>query len=145
MTQIIVGVDGSQASRAALRWAVAHAAGRYAGVRAVHAWDAPAVGPEDRERMLTYPAELEAQARRELDVVVDAVIAAAPSTAAPNIERVVRRGSAAECLLEDAADADLLVLGAQGLDAADRSTLGRVSLEVLTRATCPVVVVPSLS
>ncbi len=68
---------------------------------------------------------------------------ASPSTAAPRIERVLRHGPAAECLLQDAAGADLMVLGARGLDATDRSPLGRVGRHVLAAATCPVVVVPT--
>jgi nucleotide-binding universal stress UspA family protein len=142
VAHIIVGVDGSQASRAALGWAVRHADAGTAEVRAVHAWDAPAVGSEDIG-MLIDRDELERQARRELDDVVDAVAVASPSTAAPRIERVLRQGPAAECLLHDAAGADLVVLGARGLDAADRSPLGRVGRHVLAAATCPVVVVPT--
>ena len=94
--------------------------------------------------MLIDRDQLEVQARRELDDVVDAVADCSPSTAAPPIERVLRRGPAAECLLEDAAGADLVVLGARGLDAAtDRSPLGPVGRQVLAGATCPVVVVPT--
>ena len=143
MSHIIVGVDGSRASRAALGWAVRHATDRTAEVRAVHAWDAPVVGPEEIG-MLIDRAELEGQAQRELDDVVDAVADCSPSTAVPPIERVLRRGPAAECLLQDAAGADLVVLGARGLDAAtDHSPLGPVGRQVLAGATCPVVVVPT--
>lgn len=142
MSHIIVGVDGSRASRAALGWAVRHATHRTAEVRAVHAWDAPVVGAEEIG-MLIDRDELEVQARRELDDVVDAVADCSPSTAVPPIERVLRRGPAAECLLQDAAGADLVVLGARGLDATDRSSLGPVGRQVLAGATCPVVVVPT--
>ena len=142
MSHIIVGIDGSQASRAALGWAVRHVDARTAEVRAVHAWDAPVVGAEE-VGMLIDRDELEGQARRELDHVVDAVAVASPSTAAPRIERVLRQGPAAECLLQDAAGADLMVLGARGLDSTDRSPLGRVGRHVLAAATCPVVVVPT--
>lgn len=138
---IVVGVDGSDQSRNALRWALDEARLRGAEVEAVQVWDYP---------VLTYipgvvspPTfahdDLEAEARTELDQAVDAVLDDVEG--APGVERVVIEGSAAEQLLRRAGDADLLVVGHRGRGGFADLMLGSVAHQVSAHATCPVVIV----
>lgn len=118
MVSIVVGVDGSPASAAALRWALAEAALRRSPVQACHAWLPPPGGAADE-------AGLESAARA---VLRDAV---AGTPAAP----VLVRGMASSVLLDAARHADLLVVGMAG-------HVGLVTRHVVTHAACAVVVVP---
>jgi nucleotide-binding universal stress UspA family protein len=136
MRKFVVGVDGSQASRAALRWAIDEAVERHASVRAVHVWDWPTIGTNRLARLMIDHDELETQARRELDLVVDAVDT---SSLATPVERIVRCGRPAEWLFNEAKGADMLVVGEQGLGGV---VVGSVGEQVVHHPRCPVVVVP---
>ena len=59
------------------------------------------------------------------------------------IEAVAEEGGPAAVLLEQAADAALLVVGSRGLGAAKRLVLGSVSKEIANQARCPIAIVPS--
>lgn len=139
MQHIVVGIDGSKASCDALAWAVGQARDNGATVQAVHAWSPPDLGADPIARGLGDPRSLEAEARRELDLVVDG--ADDDGLVAP-VQRTVVGGPAAGALLAAAAGADLLVVGSRGLGTGD-GALGSVSHGVIAGAPCPVVVVPA--
>ena len=138
MQHIVVGVDGSRASRRALAWAVDQARATRATVQVVHAWEVPSLGADPLAQTLGDPPTLEAQARRELRLVVDE--ADERGLVSP-LECSLVRGEPVQALLDAAKDADVLVLGSQGLGAGD-APLGSVSYRLIGRAVCPVVVVP---
>ena len=127
MKRLVVGIDGSATSVAALRWAVAEAARAEARVEAWHAWQAPFAG---REQAPPDERALETAARSTLD-------GALSSAGAGDAEPVLVRAVAASALLDAARGADLLVVGHGG-----GSGLGSVSRHVVEHASCPVVVVP---
>lgn len=137
---IVVGVDGSAASRQALAWAVEHARRVGATVEAVHAWSVPELGADPVTRALGGSADLEDQARRELQLVVDDVDAA--DLAAP-VERTLVAGDAVRALADATCGADLLVVGTRGLEASADAPIGPVTAGVVRAARCPVVVVPA--
>jgi nucleotide-binding universal stress UspA family protein len=137
MRRIIVGIDGSAASRSALAWATYRARETDAELRVVHVWDQPWVGDDAFARMLADADDMERQARRELDDVVDSV---ETGGLAPPLESTVVCGRPAEVLLGEAKDADLLVIGQKGLGGIQ---LGSVGHRITLHATCPVVVVPA--
>lgn len=139
MQHIVVGVDGSHASRRALAWAVDQARLCRATVEVIHAWTVPDMGADPLTQALADPDELEAFARRELQQTVDG--ADEHGLVAP-IERRLVRGDPTSALLTAAKDADLLVVGSRGLGAGGDRTLGSVSHGVICDAPCPVVVVP---
>lgn len=139
MKRIIVGIDGSASARAALDWALDEARHHGAEVRAVHVWDVPPLGSSAFDRLLGDPDALEAEARRELDLVVDA--ANTDGLASP-VQRSLRCGRPAEWVLREAKAGDLIVLGSRGLGGFDPPPLGSVSRQVAGHAPCPVVVVP---
>jgi nucleotide-binding universal stress UspA family protein len=142
MDRIVVGIDGSEPSRRALRWAIEEARLRGADVEAVHAWTPPYVGGYPYTATVFDPVEYERAARQLLDDVVDEADAAGLS--AP-IERLVIDGPAARGLLDAAKDAALVVVGSRGRGGFAGLLLGSTSQQVCHHATCPVVVIPDES
>jgi nucleotide-binding universal stress UspA family protein len=138
MWHIVVGADGSKASHRALAWAVGQARATGATVQVVHAWTVPALGADPLAQAPGDPRTLEAQARRELGLVVD--VADERGLVSP-IECTVVRGEPVRALLDAAKGADLLVVGSRGLGDGD-APLGSVSHGVIGGAPCPTVIVP---
>jgi nucleotide-binding universal stress UspA family protein len=136
MARIVVGVDGSDLARAALRFAVDEARLRGATLEVVTAWYEPYVAPT-MATVAVDPTLLEEGADKTLDAAVDGI-----DTSGVEIRRSIRRGRPAEALLEAARDADLLVVGSRGRGGFTGLLLGSVSQQVVHHATCPVVVVP---
>ena len=142
MKRIVVGIDGSSTSRAALRWAVEEARARAAKVEAVHVWHShyhyAAVSPLSSAMSVVTPEALRRMAQRVLDDVVDSVDANGVA-----VERLLVEGAgAARELLDCAKDADLLVVGTHGRGGFAGMLLGSVSQHVTHHAPCPVVLVP---
>lgn len=138
--EIVVGVDGSEHSKAALRWAVREAALRGDAVRVVHAWQVyPALHPGTTITASDFD-EVCAQAGSFVKDFVEEVI---PDRDGVTVEAVAIQGeSVAPALIEAAADADLLVVGSRGIGGFRGLLLGSVSQQCVHHATCPVVVVP---
>jgi nucleotide-binding universal stress UspA family protein len=131
--QVVVGIDGSAHSDAALRWALDQAETRGGQVTAVFAWQQPFVsipGAFDR-------AELEQAAK---DFLIEKVSAVAPSPKVPLLP-LVAEGDPAESLVLAASDADLLVVGTRGRSPFMGGVLGAVSLRCAAGAKCPVTLI----
>jgi nucleotide-binding universal stress UspA family protein len=137
---IVVGVDGSAASRRALAWAVEQAGRTGATVEAVHAWAPPELGPDTVSKALVGSGDCERAADRELGLVVDG--ADASRLAAP-VARTLVTGDAARVLVAAADGADLLVVGGRGLDGPGGTGVGPVAEALVGAVRCPVVVVPA--
>lgn len=129
-TGIVVGIEGTPAGRAALEWAFREGLERGVTVTVVHAWGQP-VG-RDVEAM-----------RASACMLVAAVAEAQRAVGGkPAVVERSRAGSAAKVLLDEAENADLLVVG-RGHRAGMVDVIGHsVSAEVVRHAPCPVVVVP---
>ncbi|MDN5747793.1 MAG: universal stress protein [Pseudonocardia sp.] len=153
---IVVGVDGSECSHSALRWAVDQARVTGARVAAIAVWAPPTPMGAGAELgaggLLTggpavaglVPApqvdrELEAQADR----LLDAAVAELPADGAHRVDRHVLLGDPATVLLEAAEAAELLVLGNAGHGALAGAITGSVALSCVHHAPCPVVLVPA--
>ncbi len=131
--RIVVGVDGSEHSNTALRWALAEAQKHSGMVTAVLAWQLPFLGfpgAFDRD-------ELEEAYKKFL---IDAVSAVAPKPAVP-LESLVAEGDPTVSLVEASKDANLLVLGIRGRSPFAGLLLGSVSQGAAANAHCPVVLV----
>jgi nucleotide-binding universal stress UspA family protein len=147
MGVIVVGVDGSKSSRAALEWALAEAKLRGSTVRAVHAWMIPAVGTSEapwalmgtQDYLNLDPNEIEKAAGDALEREISDVQATAGSDVV--IERQVVDSPAAEAITDASKDAELVVVGTRGHGAIASLVLGSVSHHVVQHATCPVVTV----
>ncbi len=140
---IIVGVDGSENSMDALRWAVEEAALRKTTVRVISAWTYP-VTPADGLAGGGFiagidPEALVASARANLE---SAVMTAFPEEASRSgMELVVVEGSAGRALVEASKGADLLVVGSRGHGGFASLLLGSVSSQCVHHAHCPVTVI----
>ena len=137
--RIVVGVDGSEPSIRALRWALREAAFSGSVINVVTAWTFPErPAPLDFVIEVPFQEELLVKARAKLNEIVDAVV---PATERARVHTEVTRGSAVSILLEAARGADLLVVGHHGRSAI-AELLGSVSERCVRRSKCPVVVVP---
>ena len=131
---VVVGVDGSEGSLRALRWAAEEARIRGARLRVLRAWsyaDQPEGGFD--------PAYDEEAARRVLD---ESIASLGTDSSGLKIERRIVCDLPARALLDAAADADLLVVGSRGLGGFQGLLLGSVSQQVVHHAPCPIVIVP---
>ncbi len=137
MARIVVGVDGSKESKAALRWAVEEAGLRGATVRAVLAWSLPYVGGAPG---LAFPQDSLEAVAQDGEAMLDAAIAEVESEGV-DIERAAVEGGPARVLVEAAEGADLLVVGSRGHGGFAELLLGSVSQQCAHHASCPVVIV----
>jgi nucleotide-binding universal stress UspA family protein len=144
--RVVVGVDGSPGSRAALGWALAAAARKDAVLAVVSAFpvDFYWIDPYllDQGRIDSVRADTEARARELVEEVrLEPAVAAVPGTSTVAVEVIVVPGVPAEHLVQLADGATLLVIGSRGRGAVRSTLLGSVALHCATHATCPVVVV----
>ena len=137
MERIVVGIDGSAASVAALRWAAAEARVRHATLVVAHAWELPPMAVAPFAASID-PVEVEAAAARVVDDALEH-----EDLEGVGVERAVVGGPAVMSLLELAREATLLVVGARGSGGFAGLLLGSVSEQVVRHAPCPVVVVPA--
>jgi nucleotide-binding universal stress UspA family protein len=143
---IVVGVDGSPPSIAALRWAAEEAKLRDARLVALHAWvfippaplAEPGLGPIPAADL---PGQLEAQKEAAEAEFAAAIEEAFPEGPPVEIERRLTENDAGEALEGEAKGADLVVVGSRGRSGITAALLGSVSRHVVDHAACPVVVV----
>ncbi|HLB04800.1 MAG TPA: universal stress protein [Gaiellaceae bacterium] len=140
MAGIVVGVDGSDESREAFRWALEEARLRKTTLRAVYAWQDPyAVAPG-----YGFPEDFDFTALRTgAEERLSATVAEVAGESDVTIEEVIAEGPAASILVEAAEGADLLVVGSRGHGGFTGLLLGSVSQQCAHHAPCPVVIVRS--
>lgn len=137
METIVVGVDGSACSLAALRWAIEEGRLRGAKVHAVIAWSYPHVSTyHEAAHALKLPLAEDAAATLER-----AVEEAAGEDPGVEIETEVVESRAAPALVEAGKDASLLVVGSRGLGGFTGLLLGSVSQQCAQHSPCPLVIV----
>lgn len=134
---VVIGVDGSPESVAALKWAAAYGAATGARLRAVLAWHYPA--PVGIAPVGVAPAAISEEARQQMTEALAKAVAEAAADV--EIEQVIGYGHPAQVLIDQSADADLLVVGSRGHGAFTGMMVGSVSIHCVTHAHCPVVVV----
>jgi len=137
---VVVGVDGSPASRRALEWAVQEAAAKGTKVLALSAYLVPSL-LSAAPYAAGSPALKEELADEANKLLSQLVSATATSHREVEIEAKVVEGSAANILIEASRDASALVVGSRGHGGMVGSLLGSVSHRSVAHAYCPVVVV----
>jgi nucleotide-binding universal stress UspA family protein len=139
---VVVGVDGSPESHAALRFALDDAARRGTGVRVVSAYVPPEYWAVSYG-LTTLPTldDLVRDSARVGQEAVDAAVSDAPELGAVPTEVVALPGPAAKALIEQARTADLLVVGHRGRGGFKSAVLGSVGMHCVLHATCPVTIV----
>ncbi len=140
MGRIVVGIDGSEGSKAALRWAVDHARRIGDEVDAVSAWEYPVLMTLPAASTLPPAEEMAQETLEHLRTVIHDAGIEDPGDVP--IRHHVIRGGAAEAVLKAAKDAEMVVVGSRGLGGFGSLLLGSVSQQVVHHAPCPVVVVP---
>jgi nucleotide-binding universal stress UspA family protein len=139
--QIVVGVDGSDSSRAALAWAYDEAAHHAAAITAVAAWHPPALPMTPPYGSIPPEGYVSQPQRDALDLLDRFVAELDVREPAVDVRTVVAEGNPAQVLIERSKDADLIVLGSRGHGGFRGMLLGSVSQHLVAHAACPVVVV----
>ena len=138
--RIVVGVDGSDQSIAAVEWAAEEATSRKVALEVATTWSYPIgtllvpLGPEPPQR-----SALIGEAKGLLDRVLEKAAGALDGV---EVLRRVMEGNPSRALIDESADADLLVVGKRGLGGFRGLMLGSVSQQCVAYARCPVAVVP---
>jgi nucleotide-binding universal stress UspA family protein len=137
---IVVGVDGSPTSRAALRWAAREAELRHCALEVVYGWQVKGEPrPPGEWGGVAPPIEAyQEQARARIEGIVDEVL---PSGAKCEMNVHAMHKPAGRALLTFCATADLLVVGAKEHGRLAGWLVGSTSDDALKNATCTVVVV----
>lgn len=133
---IVVGIDGSAGADAAIAWAADAAQRRLAPLRLVHAM-IEITRETGRWRDLKPPIEV--QRDQSWSLLTSAIVDLEDFDV--QVEPVLAVGSPAGVLLDQARDAQLVVVGSRGLGDFAALLLGSTSLQVAMHAPCPVVVV----
>jgi nucleotide-binding universal stress UspA family protein len=134
--RLVVGVDGSDESVAALRWACREAGLRGAEVHAVHV----------REELIHSLASYAVPATSDpAEISVEDLVRSVHKATAPaiKIKAEVIKGLAARVLLDRCDGADMLILGTSSDASGELRSAGPVIRACLRRASCPVVVISS--
>ena len=138
----VVGVDGSESSLAALRWAVDEARAHGGGnVRAVQVWELPYSGLASSLAVEPYGLPdlntIQEKARVRLASTLEAI----GDTSPVEVHAELREGQPAAVLCELSREADLVVVGSRGHGGFASLMLGSVSDQVVRHAKCSVFVV----
>jgi nucleotide-binding universal stress UspA family protein len=132
-SRIVVGVDGSDASLDAIRWALRQAQLTNSELEAVTSWTVPNQFAE----LVADPIDWDGQAK----ALLEEALAAVPIESDVQITRTALQGHPAQVLTGASESADLLVVGSRGHGGFAGMLLGSVSAHVSAHAHCPVVVV----
>ena len=140
--RIVVGVDGSDISRKALRWAVTEAQLRHLPLEVVHVWQMIyPVEPMTGVGAIQFsPQQLATEAQGLLDATVAETV---PADAGIELRTVLIEGPAGRTLVEHSKGADLLVVGRHGHHGLLAKLLGSVAEYVVHHADGPIVTIPA--
>lgn len=133
---VVVGIDGSPVSEAALAFGFDAAAARGVGLVAVHAWSPTAI-----DEALAPLMDWDAVAVGEQAVLAERLAGWGQKHPQVAVRQVVVRDGAVRALVDASRGAQLVVVGSRGRGNATGLLLGSVSHGVLHGAHCPVAVV----
>lgn len=136
--RIVVGVDGSEPSRSALKWAASIAGTSGASIDAIAVWQMSkaASGPGWADVPVEWDKTKETTT--SLAATLQDVFGADPP---PTLNAIVREGNPTKVLLEASAGARMLIVGSRGHGGFVGLLLGSVSRTCSAHASCPVLVV----
>jgi nucleotide-binding universal stress UspA family protein len=135
---IVVGVDGSPVSEAAIAFAFEEASARGADLVAVHAWhDSPLTDMLEKGYSSLY---LDTAAVDAEELLAQRLAGWKEKYPDVSVTRVAPRGRAAKVLMDYAEGARLLVIGSRGRGGFTGLTLGSTSQALIHHAPCPVAV-----
>ncbi len=138
---IVVGVDGSPASRVATDWAARDAALRGVPLTVFRVQPSDEIGPWLDVPVLDFAAEEKRRSRQIVDDAVGLVSDAARDVGEIDVRHRVVPGPIVPTLVDASKDAEMVVVGCRGLGGVKGLLLGSVSSGVLHHAHCPVAVI----
>jgi nucleotide-binding universal stress UspA family protein len=133
---VVVGIDGTPLSEAAIAFAFDAAAGRSVSLVAVHTWR-----DEINDPALVELVDWQAAAEQAEEVLAERLAGWAEKYPDVQVRRLVARGRAAHVLLDQAPRAQLVVVGSRGLGEIAGLVLDSVSNALVHKANCPVAIV----
>lgn len=136
--RIVVGVDGSPPSRAALSWAAAEAGDHGADLLVVNVWEPTLIPPAGNPSVGHLAGGSKETAADDLVALIREELGDDPPVL---VQPRVTEGNPAHALIESSEDADLLVVGTRGHGGFAGLVLGSVSQQVAAHAKCVVTVV----
>lgn len=140
---LVVGIDGSEASVRALRWALREARSRAVPVHAIMVWRSRAVlagpGPLIMHPELALHLARE-QHWRDLTRIVTACV---EGESEQEVRAELLEGHPAEVLVDRSTNAAMLVLGGRGHGRVADAVLGSTALRCIHEARCPVLIIPT--
>lgn len=134
---VVVGVDGSDHSRAALAAAVDAARGRGARLEVITTWQVEVVGGY----VVTEPDSDEWRRVEERILQMQEGLLEGLDTGGVEVELRSVKGGIRTTLAEESTDAALVVVGNRGRGGFRGKLLGSVTMDLMRRASCPVLVV----
>ncbi|MEO6411687.1 MAG: universal stress protein [Pedococcus sp.] len=134
--RVVVGVDGSETSQAALAFAYAQASSRGLGLTIAHTWQL-----DGDETSVAWGIDWEEIGEQERSVVAEAVAGFGEQYPDVDVRRYVTQADPVEELGRLSENACLLVVGTHGRGTVSGWLKGSVSLPLLRAAHCPVAVV----
>jgi len=137
--RVVVGVDGSEISEAALAFAFQEASRRRCGLTVTHGWYAPTIDAIGTPVVLPVP--LDEVASDELRTTAEALAGWREEYPDVDVRTIVHHGKAAKILVEASKGAALVAVGSRGRGGFASLLLGSVSHAVLHHAYCPVAIV----
>ena len=138
---IVVGVDGSDSSRAALQWAYDEAAHHGAALNVVAAWAPPTMPMSPPYGSLPTEGYAEQPRVEALGLLERFTADLDERSPAVEVSTSIEEGGPAQVLIERSKEADLLVVGSRGHGGFAGMLLGSVSQHLVAHANCAVVIV----
>jgi nucleotide-binding universal stress UspA family protein len=138
-SELVVGVDGSAASRAAVGWAAGEATIRGASITLVHVVAPTLINTSEAPNDTITQAQ-EDQARQVLDEA-HRIVDEQTGEARPEVRGEIRYAGVLAALVDASRDAQMIVVGSRGLDEFGSHLLGSVSSGLLHHAQGPVAVI----
>jgi nucleotide-binding universal stress UspA family protein len=139
--RIVVAVDGSAASEAAVEWAAREAVMRAASVTLMHVIEPVVVSWPIAPMQGSITEWQQENAHQVITHAQKAFVASIGEAQSPSVHTDVRAGTAVSELTDASTQAQMIVVGSQGKGAVERVVLGSVSSGLLHHAHCPVAVV----
>ncbi|MBD0422689.1 universal stress protein [Streptomyces sp. TRM S81-3] len=138
--RVVVGVGDSTEGSAAVRFAFREAEARGCALTAVRAWRRPAHGHMQDQPLVAVATEVHEE--QASDRLTDALREAGQEHPGVEVHRRPVEGPAHHVLLEESADADLIVIGALRRHGLGGLQLGSAAHALLHHSRCPVAVIP---
>lgn len=139
---VTVGLEDDVSSTEALTFAAQEAESTSGRLRIVHAWRLPEPSIDGSAALLVRPERILEEHRELLDAAVRSVHRRSPRL---HIEDELARSHPAAALLQQAPHSTMIVIGTHREGILSGAYVGSVARDLLWRAGCPVVVVPSAS